>query len=62
MTTELPYPYQALPQVRENWADGKHPKDCTGKCDVTGAGCITVCHGCGWDDYSAIIEFLENKT
>ena len=44
------HPHIDTPAVQANWIDGKHPKGCTGNCNLCLAGGIIVCGSCGWDD------------
>ena len=32
------------------------PTDCTGDCNICGAGGILVCAVCGWDEYMEIMN------
>jgi hypothetical protein len=49
MAEERKYPHKNKKKVKDNWIDGKHPKECTGKCLLF--GCVYAeCSTCRWSE------------
>jgi len=45
------YHFSNLENVKENWKEGKHPRQCKGICKIVSGFMMTTCIGCGWDDF-----------